>query len=153
MPVIKSPSLVKIITWNFVWMLKLVSFYFQIPSHVDPISATYIEPFACSLHGVELANIQVSDNLFTFQRLLLLLLYYLVFERLFTKTSLTRLSHNLFASAFGSFLNTLYVLSFFTVERLLVFLLIKKLGFFKPIPQIFSIKNAVSDWSDSEIWH
>jgi hypothetical protein len=56
-------SLVKILTWNFISKLKF-SFFFQIPSHVNPISATYIEPFACSLHGVELANIQVFDNFF-----------------------------------------------------------------------------------------
>lgn len=33
----------------------------KIPATVNPVFATFIEPFACSLHGVELANIQFND--------------------------------------------------------------------------------------------
>ncbi len=31
------------------------------PKHVNKFHATYIEPFACSLHGVELGDIQFRD--------------------------------------------------------------------------------------------
>ena len=32
-----------------------------VPDHVDPKHACFIEPFACSLHAVELGNIQWTD--------------------------------------------------------------------------------------------
>ena len=37
------------------------NYYYQVPKSIPPWKAAFIEPLACSIHAVELGNIQFND--------------------------------------------------------------------------------------------